>query len=172
MVEGNIADDPSKSERRESRARRSDNYAKWVDGSLQNLVRSEVGRRNWNVSDLARAMGIRPSLVSKWMLGQTVPSLKNLQKLSTALSLNEDAVFTLVGLRQGQSDDDPRVLHLITQIRAIDWTDDRYAIIRAAFEEMRRRPRPEPEPASIWPRPKRLSDAPKTQNEFEITGEG
>jgi transcriptional regulator with XRE-family HTH domain len=120
------------------------------------------------VSDLAREMGIRPSLISKWMLGQTTPSLKNLQKLSAALSLDEDAVLSLVGMRQEQPDDDPRVLHLMTQIRAIEWTDDRYAIIRAALEEMRRRPRPGQGPASSWPRPQELSDAPRSQRKLKL----
>ena len=81
--------------------------------------------------------------------------------LRSALSLNEDAVLTLVGLRQDQPHDDPRVLHLVAQIQAIDWTDDRYAIIGAALEEMRRRPRPEKDLASSWPRPQQIFAAPE-----------
>lgn len=171
MGELGVADDQITIDSPRRRARRSDNYAKWEHGPLQNLVRSELVQRNWNVSDLAREMGIRPSLISKWMLGQTVPSIKNLQKLSAALSLNEDSVLALVGLRQEQPEDDPRILHLIAQIRAIDWTDDRYAIIRAALGEMRRRPRPVQDPASSWPQPKELTTAPQSQRALDFATE-
>ena len=72
-----------------------------IDYSQKVLRRQEFGTRlyralrkkRWNQSDLARHSGLGRDSISQYVRGRSVPSPKNLAKLSAALGIAEEILF-------------------------------------------------------------------------------
>lgn len=78
-------------------------------------------RREWNQSDLARAMGIRPSVVNRWVKGERLPSPSSARKLAMALGEDEDVVLVVAGHRSTDVNLDPddprmRIMELVERL--------------------------------------------------------
>jgi transcriptional regulator with XRE-family HTH domain len=102
-------------------------------------IRDEMRRREWRQADFARAAGIDVSLVSRWLRGRR-PDPTSLEKVAAALGIDLDALLTLAGHRPPTPrDDDPRVASLVAKVRQIRWTPERFLIVDALLDDLRRR---------------------------------
>lgn len=93
-------------------------FGEWLLGRLR--------RREWNLSDLARAMDRSPSMVSRWSRGERLPDPRSCDLLADALGLDRDEVLARAGHRP-EADPIPmgdprRELHAL--IDKITWTDE------------------------------------------------
>src|SRR5690349_4485405 len=79
---------------------RGERYAKWVDAPLQNFIRDELGRQGWTMSELARKIGSRPPVLTRWMQGTSKPSVESLKRLSQVLGASEDTLLAMAGYRE------------------------------------------------------------------------
>ena len=100
----------------------------------------QLASRDWRQADLARAIGVDPSQVSRWINGKDVPSAPNAIRLADALGADRDFVLDLTGHRplpQLPPDlSDPRVLFFAAHAKAL--TDEEWAVIRSLIEQFTR----------------------------------
>jgi transcriptional regulator with XRE-family HTH domain len=107
--------------------------------SYSDWMRDEMRRREWRQADFARAAGIDVSLVSRWLRGRR-PDPASLEKVAAALGIDLDALLTLAGHRPpAPRDDDPRVASLVAKVRQVRWTPERFLIVDALLDDLRRR---------------------------------
>ena len=137
-----MTDEVSRRRRRYTQ-KRSENMALWVDEPLQNLIRDELARREWTISDLARKIGSQPSLVSCWMQGAR-PNTESLALIADALRIDVLRLLKLAGHVPpgvGGEDDDPDLTSLIIMLRQSaregHLTDDRYGMLSTLIEWVR-----------------------------------
>jgi transcriptional regulator with XRE-family HTH domain len=118
--------------------------------SFSEWVLAEMSRRAWRQADFARATGIDVSMVSRWLHGRR-PDTASLERVAAALGIDLDALLTLAGHRQPSArDDDPRVAALVAKVRQVNWTAERFLIVDALLDDLRRRsPRVPPEQVSL-----------------------
>lgn len=110
-----------------------------AEPSFKQWAREEMARRGWRQADFARAAGIDVSMVSRWMQGRR-PDPASLERVAIALGVDLDLLLTLAGHRPaGPRDDDPRVAALVAKVRQIDWTAERFLIVDALLDDLRRR---------------------------------
>jgi transcriptional regulator with XRE-family HTH domain len=81
---------------RHSPQKRAENRSLWVDEPLQLMIRNELDRRDWSISDLGRAIGSQPSLISRWMQGQR-PNPVSLDRIANVLALDVVKMMQLAG---------------------------------------------------------------------------
>lgn len=62
-------------------------------------LEAQLLRREWNQSDLARRVGVRPAVVSRWIRNERVPSPASADRIADALTLETDEVLTRAGHR-------------------------------------------------------------------------
>jgi transcriptional regulator with XRE-family HTH domain len=60
------------------------------------MIRNELDRREWSISDLGRAIGSQPSLISRWMQGQR-PNPVSLDRIASVLALDVRKLMVLAG---------------------------------------------------------------------------
>jgi transcriptional regulator with XRE-family HTH domain len=60
------------------------------------MIREELDRREWSISDLGRAIGSQPSLISRWMQGQR-PNPESLDRIASVLALDVRKLMVLAG---------------------------------------------------------------------------
>jgi transcriptional regulator with XRE-family HTH domain len=102
-------------------------------------VREELRRREWRQADFARAAGIDVSMVSRWLHGRR-PDPASLERVAAALGVDLDLLLTLAGHRPpAPRDDEPRTAMLVAKVRQIDWTPERFLIVDALLDDLRRR---------------------------------
>lgn len=136
-----MSDDLSRRRRRYT-SKRAENMTLWVDEPLQNLIRDELARREWTISDLARKIGSQPSLVSRWMQGQR-PNTESLRLVGEALGLDERKLLILSGhlSASGEEDEDERLASLFTKLRQAaregHLTDERCLMLDTLIEWIR-----------------------------------
>jgi transcriptional regulator with XRE-family HTH domain len=107
--------------------------------TFADYLRQEMEWREWSQSKLAREINQAPSLVSRWLRGQR-PASDSVRNIAAALGVSEEWLLSLAGyLSAPAEDDDPRRAALIAKVRLIDLTEDRYALLDALLEAMRRR---------------------------------
>lgn len=97
------------------------------------------------MSDLARRMGIVPSLVSRWVSGGRIPSPDSCDLLADALGIDIDRVLVAAGHRPNIEaipvDDDRATIAAL--LRQVELTPDRGALLKAtirAWLELDRQP--------------------------------
>jgi transcriptional regulator with XRE-family HTH domain len=137
-----MADEVTRRRRRYTQ-KRSENMALWVDEPLQNLIRDELARRGWTISDLARKIGSQPSLVSRWMQGQR-PNTESVALVAEALGLDVLRLLRFSGhIPAGvmEEEEDTRLASLIAMLRQAGrdehLTHDRYMFLYTLVEWMR-----------------------------------
>ena len=107
--------------------------------SFGEWVREEMRRREWRQADFARATDVDVSMVSRWLHGRR-PDPASLERVALALGADLDALLTLAGHRpRSPRDDDPQVASLVAKVRQVRWTPERFLIVDALLEDLRRR---------------------------------
>lgn len=120
---------------------RAANKELWVNEPLQNTISEALYARDWSISDLGRAIGSQPSLISRWMMGAR-PSTESLIAVSQALGLDIKRLLILAGHMPPDEDDvtDARVLMLMNKLKEVEMTDERFAMLNGLVETMRKTP--------------------------------
>lgn len=107
--------------------------------SFAEWMQAEMERRAWRQADLARAAGLDVSMVSRWRRGRR-PDPASLERIAVALGVDLDLLLTLAGHRPpSPRDDDPRVATLMTKVRQVNWTPERFLIVDALLDDLRQR---------------------------------
>ena len=118
--------------------------------SFREWMLAEMRRREWRQADFARATDVDVSMISRWLRGRR-PDTASLERVAVALGVDLDTLLTLAGHRlPSPRDDDPLVATLAAKLRQVNWTTERFLIIDALLDDLRRRsPRIPPEQASL-----------------------
>jgi transcriptional regulator with XRE-family HTH domain len=127
------------SERTQQR-KRAEPESLWVDTPFVNHLREELARRDWIISDLARAIGSQTSLISRWMMGQR-PNTESVQLIAEALGVDTLHLLVLSGHLKAPIEErmpDQRVRDLMAKLGKIQMTDERYAMLAATLDMMRK----------------------------------
>jgi hypothetical protein len=78
-------------------------------------------------------------MISRWLHGRR-PDTGSLERVATTLGIDLDTLLTMAGYRQPAShDDDPRVAALVAKVRQVNWTAERFLIVDALLDDLRRR---------------------------------
>ena len=124
--------------------------------SFNEWMVAEMRRREWRQADFARATGVDVSMISRWLRGRR-PDTASLERVAVALGVDLDTLLTLAGHRPASPrDDDPLVATLVTKMRQVNWTPERFLIVDALLDDLRHRsPRVPPEqvPLPGWEEP-------------------
>lgn len=95
------------------------------DSAAQNMaqwLRDRLRARDWNGSDLARALGVNTSTVSRWLRGVQPPAPTYCDRIADVFGVDADLVLTLAGHRPATEPlkpDDPRV-RIISLLKRAD----------------------------------------------------
>ena len=115
-----------------------------AEPSVPDWMRQEMTRRAWRQADFARAAGVDVSMVSRWLRGRR-PEPASLERIAAALGVDVDALLTMAGHRpRSPHDDDPWVATLVTKVRQVRWTPERFLLVEAMLDDLRRRSAPAP----------------------------
>jgi transcriptional regulator with XRE-family HTH domain len=128
--------------RRKYTRRRGEQHSKWVRDPLRNEILDALARKDWSISDLSRAIGSQPSLVSRWMMGAR-PNTESIQMIAEALGLDFMRLMELAGHVPPSEDDedaDPQRTHLIAKLRTVPLTDERARMLDGLMETMLKTP--------------------------------
>lgn len=107
--------------------------------SYKDWMLAEMRRREWRQADFARAAGVDVSMVSRWLNGRR-PDPASLERVAAALGVDLDGLLTLAGHRPRSSrDDDPWTATLVAKVRQVRWTAERFLIVDAMLDDLRRR---------------------------------
>lgn len=86
---------------------------------------------------IARAVGVGPSLLSKWFRGEETPSLDSLQKIAQLPGANLDDLLKLTGRKQGEPVGAPAVMRAMHPLaRELDDMLDADSPIAVADKEV------------------------------------
>lgn len=102
------------------------------EGAFPVWLKTELARREWNMSDLARRLEISPSVVGRWVRGERMPAPESCDLLADALGVDVDRVLVLAGHRPDIEaipvDDTHATIQAL--LRQVDLTPDRaYTVI-------------------------------------------
>lgn len=61
-----------------------------LDKQFLQIVEDELAARHWSRSDLARAMGIKPQMVTDYLNGRSTPGLGVIERFLAALELEPE----------------------------------------------------------------------------------
>lgn len=117
------------------------NREAWVDEPLQNAIHAALKARDWSISDLGRAIGSQPSLVSRWMMGAR-PNTESVVRISQVLGIDLLHLLVLSGHipPSARAPVDERVTMLRNKLAEVEMTDERFAYLNSLIETMRKRP--------------------------------
>ena len=89
-------------------------------------LRTQMDRREWGVTRMARELDVSHGLVSQWLKGERNPSPASLENISDRLYVDLDMLLTLAGHRDPDLEVDPDSpeAELLPLIRKIDWASD------------------------------------------------
>ena len=109
-------------------------------GALVLWMKRQMERRGWSGSDLARAVGVDSSVVSRWLRTRQ-PDPASVGKIAFALGGDIDELLTMAGHRTKPALDGAEGdrLHLIALIRQVHLTPERSALLIDLLDGMRRR---------------------------------
>lgn len=74
-----------------AKAHRRTTFGAWLESQLQ--------RREWNQSEFARRIDVRPGVVSHWVRNERVPSPASIEKIADVLFVDVDEVLAIAGHR-------------------------------------------------------------------------
>jgi transcriptional regulator with XRE-family HTH domain len=124
---------------RRSHGHRARERELWVNEPLQLAIRDELDRREMSISDLGRAIGSQPSLVSRWMQGQR-PNPESIERIARALSLDVEKLMRLAGHlppKADEADEDEHLVKMFVTMRQITWNDERRHMLMTLLDWMR-----------------------------------
>lgn len=107
----------------------------WDSLEFAAWVRTQLRRREWNESDLARKLGRSPSTVNRWMRGDRRPDTESCDLIADVLGVDVDLVLSLVGHRPAPiplrtSDPQAEINALLGRVKL---TPDRAAGLKATL---------------------------------------
>jgi transcriptional regulator with XRE-family HTH domain len=139
--------------------KRAPNREYWVNEPLQNTIVKALDARNWTISDLGRAIGSQPSLISRWMMGAR-PNPDRTIAVANALGLDVVHLMVLAGHLppSAREDLDDRTAMLLNKMKEVEMTDERFAMLNSLLETMRKTA---PQQASA-PRPRNGNQVPQS----------
>jgi transcriptional regulator with XRE-family HTH domain len=127
---------------RRTSGHRAENRSLWVNEPLQLAIRDELDRRDWTISDLGRAIGSQPSLISRWMQGQR-PNTESLERIAEALSLDVRHLMVLAGHlppKKGEGDFSETLTPIILTLQQVEsrhhLSDERQQMLRNLLDWM------------------------------------
>lgn len=130
-------------------------YKNWKNEGFPRWLRDRMEERGFDTVILADKLGTRyTSGPTRWLSGQTIPSHRTLKRLAEVFELPLEEVYKAAGhlTENGNApEDDPRVLHLVERIRALDLTHERYMALSAFLTAMEQVARPEERPEHVDP---------------------
>lgn len=101
-------------------------------------LESELLRREWNQSDLARRIKSKPGVVSNWIRGTRNPSPGSIKKVADALDVDRNRLLAMLGYGDPDLEVDPdsNEAAILTLVRKIDWESDpaRFAGLQVQLE--------------------------------------
>lgn len=93
----------------------------WDNEEFAAFVRSELRRREWVQSDLARRAGVPTGSLTRWLNGTRRPKPESVLRLADALNADPDAVLAMVGHREEVEPASPDELSRVhAMLRRID----------------------------------------------------
>jgi len=112
-------------------------YADWLREGFPLWLQGCLQERNWSITDLARAMGVQTSLISRWMAGKQKPTAESAGRIAEVLQVSVDEVLTAAGLRPVLvTDEDPRRAELMMKLGSVELTRERYLTLNALLNLM------------------------------------
>jgi len=90
---------------------RSLHFASWLSTTMQ--------RRGLTQAELARAVGVADTQVSRWRRGQVVPSVHYLQRVADALAVSRSTLDELAGYPVGTADPDAGDWERLAELQAL-----------------------------------------------------
>jgi transcriptional regulator with XRE-family HTH domain len=116
--------------------------ATWKSEGFPAWLRARMDARRWNTVQVGRELGVYPSLVSRWLSGQRLPSIEAMHAMASAFQLPLQEVLVASGhVPPDAVPDDPRKRELARKIATLDLTDERYRRLTELLEAMRAAPR-------------------------------
>lgn len=103
-------------------------------------MKRQMERRGWSGGDLARAVGVDSSVVSRWLRSRR-PDPASVGKIAFALGGDLDELLAMAGhrARPTHAGTEADRIHLIALVRQVDLTAERYALLVDLLDGMRRR---------------------------------
>jgi transcriptional regulator with XRE-family HTH domain len=112
-------------------------YADWLHEGFPLWLQGRLQEREWSITDLARAMGVQTSLISRWMAGRQKPTAESANRIAEVLQISVDEVLTEAGLRPVLvTDEDPRRAELVMKLGLVELTTERYLTLNALLSLM------------------------------------
>ena len=112
-------------------------YADWLREGFPLWLQGCLQERNWSITDLARAMGVQTSLISRWMAGKQKPTAESAGRIAEVLQVSVDEVLTAAGLRLSPGPgEDPRRAELMMKLGSVELTRERYLTLNALLNLM------------------------------------
>jgi transcriptional regulator with XRE-family HTH domain len=115
--------------------------ATWKSEGFPAWLTARMDERQWNTVQVGRALGISPSLVSRWLAGERLPSIHAMHAIAQAFQRSLQEVLVATGhVPPHEVPDDPRKWELVRTIAELDLTDERYLLLTELLEAMRAAP--------------------------------
>lgn len=107
---------------------------------LVRWMRQRMDEREWTISDLARRVGVQPSMVSRWLRFQR-PTSDSVERIANALGGDVNRCLVMAGYPPRERvEDTAEVAHLVAMLRKTPITPERAAMIESLLRTMQARP--------------------------------
>lgn len=115
--------------------------ATWKTEGFPAWLKARMDARQWNTVQMGRELGVDPSLVSRWLSGDRLPSQASMRAMARAFQLSVQEVWVATGhVPPDAVPDDPRKRELVRTIAELDLTDKRYRLLTELLEALRAAP--------------------------------
>lgn len=94
----------------------------------------ELAVRRWTQSDLARAMGIGQTAISKWFNLQRLPTFETCQAIAAALNVSLETVLEHAGITIAKTELTPVQRDIVALVRVLP--DDVLTVVRAQLRAL------------------------------------
>ena len=113
------------------------------ESALVPWLERQLAARDWRQADLARGLGISTGMVSNWLTGQRRVSPYYCERIAALFGADVDYLLALAGHRPMvlSTDSDDPTEQLITKLRRIRLTEDRFDTLSDVLEGMLTRDR-------------------------------
>jgi transcriptional regulator with XRE-family HTH domain len=112
--------------------------ATWQTEGFPAWLTARMDARQWNTVQLGRALGVDPSLVSRYLSGERLPSQASMHAMARAFQLPVQEVWVATGhVPPDAVPDDPRRRDLVRTIADLDLTDEQYRLLTELLEALR-----------------------------------
>jgi transcriptional regulator with XRE-family HTH domain len=86
---------------------------------FSNWLQKELAKRDWSQADLSKRSGLHRAIISKVLLGSSMPTPETLESIARGLGMSPETVYRAAGLLPSQPEADEMVEKLnykITQL--------------------------------------------------------